>query len=129
MWDRPCSLCEKYSYTAEKGLRFDPLGNPYKRPPGVPTPCGACPKVPDHVKEWHDDYRVLRAKAEDMTDENRQAYKFYKQCKATGRFPDDPIVSWYSGIIRNLEDIHARSAVETQTVELGIIGTMLKARL
>ena len=46
----------------------------------------------------------MRAAAFDLTPENRRAWYFYRRCRAVGRFPDDPIVSWTAAILRDVYD-------------------------
>ena len=40
------------------------------------------------------------------------AYRHYMECKAVGRFPDDPIVRRNAGIIRRIEDAQERSRTD-----------------
>lgn len=39
---------------------------------------------------------------------NKRAYEHYLECKATGYFPDDPLVKQNARIIREAEDDFAR---------------------
>jgi hypothetical protein len=50
-----------------------------------------------------------------MTSENAEALRFYRECRAVGIFPDDAIVKWYSGLIREVENEADRLPVERQT--------------
>lgn len=121
-------MCEEYLFT-ERGLEIDHRGEPRKRTPKIPTQCRMCPKVPDWAKQVEEDYRELRKLASDMTDANRRAYRFYTECKATGRFPDDAIVRWYSGLIREVEDAHAQHQRDKQHNELALLVALTEARL
>lgn len=92
---RDCRDCQKYVYDERSGARAAHRGQPVARPPGTRPPCGydaaACPKgSPTAGRE--------------LTPANWQAYVHYLQCKATGRFPDDPIVVRNAGVIRLVED-------------------------
>jgi hypothetical protein len=69
-----------------------------------PTPCQSCPKVPEWVKASGADWRECRAAADELSEADRKALAVYVRCKATLRFPDDPIVAWYSGVFRGCED-------------------------
>jgi len=128
LWSRTCQQCERFVYGADGLLRYDHKGNPQERKAHLPTPCGSCPKVPDAAKQVTHHWRELRRKAEDMTPENRAAYKAYKSFKATGRFPDDPIVTWYSGIIREMEDAVENRNHSRVSDQLVILLEVMKVR-
>lgn len=105
-YDRSCSDCLKYLYTSAGVLERHPItGEPDPRPATIPTPCMSCPKPPTWARKAGKDEAELRelAKPYDITPENRLAYAYYQTCAATGSFPDDAIVRWYAGIIRELE--------------------------
>jgi hypothetical protein len=73
-----------------------------ERPPGTPTPCHMCPKVPRGAVP-----RGVQARPEhaiELSRRNAQAYWHYLECKATGRFPDDPIVRRNAALIRLVEE-------------------------
>jgi len=112
---RDCADCEKNLYDADTGERqLDRNGNPIPRVKGTFAPCryidprqpeGRCPKgTPEKSKA--------------LTDRNVLAWQHYRECKAVGQFPDDPIVRKNAGLIRQIED-----AMEDST------RTMLKAML
>lgn len=96
---RDCQHCLEHIYDEATG---EPLTGPNKQPRkrinGVPppmcqTPVG-CPKgTPEQPKT--------------MTPENEQAFWHYKQCKATGRFPDDPLVAENAAIIADMIEFAA----------------------
>lgn len=102
-WDRSCADCEAWQYNRDGTLVRDRRTSlPLARPPGTPTPCTLCPKVPknDRLHGW----RHARTAAIDMSGANRQAWEFYRRCRATVRFPDDPVVAWYAGLIEPIVD-------------------------
>lgn len=108
---RSCADCQKYLYEDKPGdFAVEPMrrparvGLPLLRPPGAPTPCHQCPKIPSGVEP-------SPLNAIEMTDQNWQAYTHYLECKAIGRFPDDPIVRRNAAIIRRLEDAVAQTAL------------------
>jgi hypothetical protein len=68
----------------------NPAGEPFKRPMGNLPPCKIRGMGCD--KGTPEDQRQLSPK-------NEQAYWHFLQCRATGRFPDDPIVSRNAAII------------------------------
>ncbi len=73
-------------------------------------------------------WEQLKAAADDMTDANRVALRFYLECKATGSFPDDAIVRWYSGIIRDEEDRFAREQSQAQSAYLRNLQILMTPR-
>ncbi len=81
----------------------------------MPTPCGTCPKTAGLKPEQR-----VRENADEFNDRTRKAYRFYLRCKATGNFPDDDIVAWYSGLIREMEDAVERAEKLAWMKRLGI---------
>jgi hypothetical protein len=103
---RSCADCKKYLHD-DRGEFFGDIvrrplkiGLPLLRPPGTPTPCFICPKIPDDAPERSATY------ATDMTERNRQVYRHYQECRAVLRFPDDPLVRRHAAIIRGIEDVY-----------------------
>ena len=87
IWARDCRHCLVYLYDEETGKPFiGPDGLAQRRPPGSVAPCGHknlkgepnCPKGEPFAGEL---YQC-----------NVSAFIHYKECKAVGSFPDDPIV-------------------------------------
>jgi hypothetical protein len=60
--------------------------------------------VPLYLRREGADQEVLRAAAIELTEQNRKAWEFYRQCHATGIFPDEPLVKWYAVVLRAVED-------------------------
>jgi len=77
--------------------RVKRAGQPVPRPPGTPTPCFRCPKIPA-------DKDPLPANAVELSAKNHRAYQLYLQVKAGRPMPDDPIVHENCGMLRQLED-------------------------
>lgn len=73
-------------------------GKPLPRPKGKGPPCGSCPKVPAGTESPGPE------KAVELTAELRECYRFYRECRAVGAFPADPIVRWAAAVIRSAED-------------------------
>ena len=95
---RSCEDCTKYQY-GEDGKQVMWRGKPMKRGPGNRPICrygtDRCPKgTPEASKE--------------MTRKNYAAYQHYIECKAIGKFPDDPIVRRNAATIRAIEDAHSK---------------------
>ncbi len=67
------------------------------RPKNTPLPCGKCPKIPlgEPASPLY---------AQDLTEQNAQAYQHYLECRAVGVFDDDPIVRRNASFIRQVED-------------------------
>ena len=96
---RDCDHCKKWLYNEETGKIEQRRGKDVPR--ATPPPCefGNCPKgSPDAGIE--------------LSAMNWQAYRHYQECRATGRFPDDPIVARNAGIIRRVEDSFDRARTE-----------------
>lgn len=102
---RDCTLCQKYVYDEATGraVQHPPhSGRPVPRPPNAPPPCRiaglGCPKgTPE-------DPLIL-------SEINRAAWQHYRECRATGNFPDDPIVRRNAAIIRAVEDQSAQHEI------------------
>jgi hypothetical protein len=97
---RDCMRCQQYVYDESTGQPFQHpsrSGRLVPRPPGAPPPCRiaglGCPKgTPENPIG--------------LNAINREAYRHYRECRATGNFPDDPIVRRNAAIIREQEDQH-----------------------
>jgi hypothetical protein len=77
-------------YDEQTGRRQTWRGEPYRRPAGTGPPCRLCPKQGPH-------------KGVALTPANARAVEHYRECAATGQFPDDPIVRRTAAIICELE--------------------------
>lgn len=119
-WDRSCDTCERYVF-APGGTINRRAGLLVLRPPGTPTPCHACEKVPSAARKAGLDWRELRKRAQDMTPANRAAWRFYRESRAVGHFPDDPLVRWYAAIIRGIEDAAAQIPLERLAATLSAL--------
>lgn len=111
-WNRPCAACETWWYEDDGRVKRDATGEPMRRPAGAPTPCNSCAKVPKWAKERGFDVSELRKLADEITPENEQAWEAYREFRATGAFPDDPVVRWYSALCREVEDEAAKVPAE-----------------
>lgn len=102
---RDCKICQKYCFDEKTGALSGTPENPVPRPPKGP-PCrwreNGCPKgTPEKQKS--------------LSPRNQKAYQHYLECKATGIWPDDPIVKRNAGIIRRIEEAHERSRQDCNT--------------
>ncbi|AWM38132.1 hypothetical protein GobsT_37750 [Gemmata obscuriglobus] len=91
-------------------------GQPLRRPRGSHPPCGKCPKVPAGTE------RPSPAEAVELTDQHRRTVRFYRECRAVGRFPDDPLVRWAAAVIRSAEDHCER--VSSQRTQLAVLSAL-----
>jgi hypothetical protein len=63
--------------------------------------------------------------AVELSAELRQAVRFYRECRAVGRFPDDPLVRWCAAAIRAAEDHCER--VRARREQLGALAALSEA--
>lgn len=123
---RSCDDCRTWLYNdrgGEFGERMERKrgsGIYLRRPVNSPTPCYDCPKIPPEVP-------IRWTSAVELTDQTRQAYQFYCECKAVGHFPDDPIVRLCASTIRRVEDSVGKQ--ESRRTSLTIIDGLLKGGL
>ena len=128
IWDRPCAACLEWKYETNGSIKRDYKGDMVKR--YGPTPCMSCPKPPTWAKAAGKPVIELRVLGEsgELSDRNRQAYEAYGAYKAVLQFPDDPIVRWYSGIIRRIEDERITSAMDSAANGIDVIVEILCKR-
>lgn len=118
---RSCEDCQRYAFDDWPG-RFaaKPMtmasGRIVLRATGSKPPCRACPKQPASVPEAE----RSPATAAELSPRNAEAYRHYRECRAVGDFPADPIVRRNAAIIRDAEDesddtFKVRLAVLTST--------------
>ncbi len=112
---RDCNHCLIWQYDEETGEVTKRGGQPIKRPENSSPPCRlrgiGCPKgTPENQKS--------------LSPKNQRAYQHYIECKAVGRFPDDPLVREHAGIIRLVEE-----SVEKQYQEISTIYLKAMSRL
>lgn len=113
-----CETCETFDIDQDGTLRrSETTGIPSPRVSKL-TPCLFCAKVPAWAKQACD-VAHARAHADELSADHRKALAHYNRCKAVGRFPDDPVVGWYAGVFRELEDELSviRSAQPAETVD------------
>lgn len=90
---RDCNHCQIYLYTEKTGKVKEWNGQPEKRPPGT-APCRTNTGCPKGTPET----------AVTLSSQNSQAWVHYQECKATGNFPDDPIVARNAAILRAIDE-------------------------
>lgn len=120
---RSCDDCRTWLYNdrgGEFGERMERKrgsGLYLRRPVNSPTPCFECPKIPPG-------FPIHFTSAVELTDQLRQAYQFYCECKAVGNFPDDPIVRLCASTIRRVEDSVAKQ--DSRRTTLAVIEAAFK---
>lgn len=91
------------------------------RPPGMPTPCHTCPKIPAGQLP-------VPENARELTPQLLKVYRHYRRCKAVGRFPvqphgEDALVvdhaALIAGVERAIEDGKFRRLELTLTATTG----------
>ena len=109
--ERDCQHCLAHLYDEKTGKLEFHHGRPIKRQ--GPAPCrtpGGCPKgtAENPIVLWPRHYATLA---------------HYDQCKAVGRFPDDPIVLRNAAIIHAIEEaIVVKTQQANQQMMLAMIG-------
>lgn len=125
-WDRPCDVCERQVIdSAGRSVLDKRTALPMARPANTPTPCGSCAKVPEPARRAGLDWRQLRPLAVELTPQNRRAWAFYRECRAVNTFPDDPLVRWYSALIRSVEDAAERAPLNRLTAAVADLVSVL----
>jgi hypothetical protein len=81
----------------------------------MPTPCAKCPKAEDGKA----------APEKELSDKNWEAFRHFYECRATFRFPNDPIVRRNAAIILHIMEASQRS---TEQALPAIMVALLGAR-
>lgn len=124
-WDRSCLDCIRFAHDERGRKKVNPRTK-QAYPNNGPTPCYACAKVPTVVhdadgkaiEKTPSNVKRLRLHAVEMTPRILQAWHHYRECRAVGQFPDDPIVRENAALFRDVEDElqNDRAAKREQTV-------------
>lgn len=112
---RSCEECQTYLYDDRpERMAAKPVmrgGNKVERIPLLQLPlCRYCPKIPPGEA-------AKPANAVELSDRNKAAYVHYRRCKATMRFPHDPIVERNAAIILAVEEDAAAERVKLAQLE------------
>jgi len=94
--------------TGKRKLRGE---KPIPRDPGERLPCFKCPRCEGEEKRPNSNA--------DLSERNWRAYQHYRECRAVGRFPDDPIVRQNASLIRMVEDAVERQEFRESIMMLG----------
>jgi hypothetical protein len=88
-------------------------GKPVPRPANTATPCRSCPKIPAGAEPKPEN-------AVELSEAGWACWRFYRECRAVGEFPNDPLVRHAAAAFRAVEDAADRSAQSrAQTLALG----------
>lgn len=108
LYARSCKVCLQFMFDEKTGKKVMRRGAPMPRSPGsVPCVVGKCDR-------GHPDAPNVLTRA------NLQAYEHYLECKATGTFPDDPIVRRNAAMIRMAEE-HVERLHQSQLENAALI--------
>ena len=107
--DRDCLTCQQFQFDDAGNIEIGRDGQPERRPRGVLPPCRythkGCPKgTPENQRS--------------LTEQNRECWDHYRECRAVGVFPDDPLVRHHAALIRDVEDECNRVLEHRKIVQL-----------
>jgi hypothetical protein len=116
---RDCGHCQKYLYDETKGEPVKSAGQLVERYSGKFAPCRypalGCEKgTPEDSKT--------------LNERNTRAYLHWRKCKATGIFPDDPIVAHNAVLIQGVFDAEEKDFRETMKALLMALGGLGNGR-
>lgn len=97
---RDCATCLEFVHDEKTGELQKYRGEPVRRAKGTFPPC----RYPDPATGKSRCPNGTPEASKRLTPKNFQAWEHYLECKATGLFPDDPIVRRNAGLIRRIED-------------------------
>jgi hypothetical protein len=98
-----CEDCQKWLYELKTGRREEKYGLPVLRPAGVGTPCRQCPKIPEGSPPEP-------ASAVVLSPANLRCWNHYRECRATGCWPDDARARENAALIRAEEEQAERAS-------------------
>ncbi len=102
---RSCEDCKKWMYNHETGEIVEHNGKPMLRVKGVKLPCEASVGQKFDVRQ-RACAKVAPDAGVELSEKNLQAYQHYRECKAVGEFPNDPIVRQNAVTIGELIENH-----------------------
>ena len=89
------------------------------RPHNIRTPCDRCPRTAHLPLKDRQQENAL-----DVTELTLQIYQHYRECRATGQFPNDGLVRYHAALIRGIEDAVARQEQEQQMMQLAAMASV-----
>lgn len=98
---RSCDDCVRWHYLEDGTPYYRSDGTRVRRPKGVVTPCGNCPKIPMSIPPAERTPETGRRY--EMTLRSRKALRHYQECRAVGTFPDDPLVRRNASILHEID--------------------------
>lgn len=104
---RDCRHCLAWQYDEDTGQVKERHGKPLRRLGR--TPCSLPANKEQRAMGWTTGCpKGHWTQPIELSRRNLKAWGHYLECKATGNFPDDPIVRQNAGIIRAVEDAQER---------------------
>lgn len=102
---RSCADCARWLYKDDGAVLTRGRERvPVPRPPGTPTPCHECPKVPADAPAR------TREHAVEPSEGSWRVWRHYRECKAVAwQVPEaaDPIVRRHAGLLAPAEEAYA----------------------
>ena len=92
---RDCRICQKYLFNEDTGrVEIGRDGRPEERYFACPAPCRTDKGCPKGTPE----------KPRALNELNQLRYEHYLECRAVGKFPEDPLVIRNAVLIQSIED-------------------------
>lgn len=119
--ERSCHDCQTYRYVEDRSLpeygKVEMRGGFHKvtRDRGEFPPCASCPKIAKGDLPHP-------SSAQELSERNKQAYQHWQECRAVGKFPDDPIVRRNAAIIQRLHDEYSRKPIHDLIAIIPLLG-------
>lgn len=95
-----CADCKQWLHHVDGPLAWRPVekgGQKFRRPLGTLPPCGSCPKIPEGAAP-------IPESAIELSQKNLRAYWHGEECRATGVWPDDPIIRRNAAILMRVRE-------------------------
>ncbi len=128
---RTCEECKKWLYDSDgkimtRGRRGTIELQQVPNTSGI-TPCndaktGRCPKIPTDAPQATSHYAV------EPSDRSYRAWRHYRECRAVGIWPNDPIVRRNAAIIRGIYDQYERMPLVQLTTLMRVLLTQAPGR-
>jgi hypothetical protein len=117
-----CEDCATWMYDENKDqvYRNDGKGGKIPQKRIHPPPCHDCPKTEGQKQ------RIRANACQGLSEKNQQALQHYLECKATGNFPDDPIVRRNAAIIGPYYEMVTQQGMQSILTTMLLMSTTKK---